>query len=90
MIRRSTNETLLRAEDAAQDAQSRIKLILRGPKRGVPLWVPKKYLPCSKCLRLVSRLKFAKGEDHRREPVCNACRAIVNQVDECQTKKTNC
>lgn len=74
MAKRSRMEQYLRANSDRTDAQERISLILRGPALGIPLWVPKRLKPCSKCLRLVNFQKFhLRTPNPRIEPICDDC-----------------
>jgi hypothetical protein len=68
----------MRADDESPaDVRKRIQMILRGPSLGVPLWVPRRVMPCSLCLKLVNYRKFHTRTRNRRvEPVCDDCRGI--------------
>ena len=71
---KSKQERVLRAEvDGEGHARNRINMILRGPALGVPLWVPTRIRPCSRCLRLLNFRKFSTTENPRIEPVCDEC-----------------
>lgn len=70
-------EQWLRAKSARTDPRQRAALILRGPAFGVPLFVPRRLLPCSRCLILRPFTQFrrfkAAGKNLRIEPVCDEC-----------------